>query len=200
MSLLKKFFLLGVALSITACVTINVYFPSAEVEDAAEQIIQDVIGTSGQNDDDSASFHSDVRKAATYAYLNPINWVIGSAHAQNINIKLSSPAIREITARMKSRFNSALKAYLDSGTIGFSNQGFVETVNPDALNLKERQQVRKLIADENRDRKALYRELAVANKHPEWEEQIQDVFLREWIDEAQAGWYYQNAQGAWVKK
>ena len=200
MSLLKKCFLMGVVLSITACVTINVYFPSAEVEDAAEQIIQDVIGTNGQQEDDSASFRNGDRSAATYAYLNPINWVIGSAQAQNVNIKLSSPAIRQITARMKSRFNSSLKAYLDNGTIGFSNQGFVETVNPDALNLKERQQVRKLIADENRDRKALYRELAVANKHPEWEEQIQEVFVREWIDEAPAGWHYQNAQGQWIKK
>ena len=199
MSLFRKCFLASAVFAVTACVTINVYFPSAEVEDAAEQIIQDVIGVSDEQDESGASTNS-MDSTAIYAYLNPINWVVGTAHAQNVDIKLSSPAIREITARMKGRFNSALKTHLDNGTIGFSNQGFVETVNPDALSLKDRQQVRKLIADENRDRKALYRELAVANKHPEWEQQIQDVFVREWIDEAQTGWYYQNPQGQWVKK
>jgi hypothetical protein len=41
--------------------------------------------------------------------------------------------------------------------------------------------------------------VAVANGHPEWEGQIRDVFARQWIDSARAGWWYQ-AGGSWKQK
>ena len=56
------------------------------------------------------------------------------------------------------------------------------------------------MADENRDRKAVYREIAVANGHPEWEADVQKTFAREWVNNARSGWYYQNADGTWVTK
>ena len=59
---------------------------------------------------------------------------------------------------------------------------------------------RQAVADENRDRQAVYREIAVANGHPEWEAQIRATFAKEWIQKARAGWYYQDASGAWKKK
>ncbi len=55
------------------------------------------------------------------------------------------------------------------------------------------------VADDNRDRKAVYREVAVANGHPEWEAQIRDVFARQWIESARPGWWYQSG-GAWKQK
>ena len=57
-----------------------------------------------------------------------------------------------------------------------------------------------LIAQANRDRNALYREIALANKKPEWEGEIRTTFAQRWIERAPAGWYYQNASGAWVQK
>jgi uncharacterized protein YdbL (DUF1318 family) len=56
------------------------------------------------------------------------------------------------------------------------------------------------VADENRDRNALYREVANANNHPEWEAQIRATFAKRWIERARAGWYYQDASGAWKQK
>lgn len=191
-------------LACAACVTINVYFPSAEVEDAAEQIIQDVMGTDGQQDSSLNDLTHNIPEAQKRRnwlnLLNPVNWLIESAHAESIDIQLSSPAIREITNRMKERYSLSIKKYLISGVIGFNNKGFIDAVNPDSLGLKERQQVRKLVADENRDRVALYRELAVANKHPEWEEKIRQVFIKKWINEAQTGWFYQSPEGQWIQK
>ena len=48
------------------------------------------------------------------------------------------------------------------------------------------------VAEDNRDRKALYRELAVANGHPEWEAQLRDTWAKEWIAKAHKGWWYQD--------
>ena len=60
--------------------------------------------------------------------------------------------------------------------------------------------VRQLVADENRDRSALYREIAVANGHPEWEDEIRATFARRWIANADSGWYYQENDGSWRQK
>lgn len=177
---------------VTACVTINVYFPAAEAEDAAAKIVNKIIGeedirqTPLENNPQSFNF-------------NPLSFFISSAHAQ-VNINISSPAIVGITNRMKSRYDSNLKPYLDSGIIGFSNQGFIEILDAKSLGLKDRQKAKKLVADENRDRKALYRELAVANGHADWEDAIQNVFVKTWKDQAHKGWKYQDAGGTWQTK
>jgi uncharacterized protein YdbL (DUF1318 family) len=64
----------------------------------------------------------------------------------------------------------------------------------------QRAQASAAVADENSDRNALYREIARANGHPEWEPQIRETFAKGWIERAHAGWYYQDASGAWKQK
>jgi predicted DNA binding CopG/RHH family protein len=191
---MKKFnFLLiaSVFLFVTACVTINVYFPAAEAEDAAAKIVSDIIGEDEQVEplkDNPQSFN-----------FNPLSFFVSSAHAQ-VNINISSPAITDITSRMKSRYDANLKTFLDEAVIGFSNQGFIEILDDKSLGLKDRQKVKIWVADENRDRKALYRELAVANGHPDWEDSIQNVFVKIWKDKAHKGWKYQDSEGNWQSK
>ena len=46
----------------------------------------------------------------------------------------------------------------------------------------------------------VYREIAVANGHPEWEQQIRETFARQWVSSARGGWWYQDAGGAWKQK
>jgi uncharacterized protein YdbL (DUF1318 family) len=189
---MKKFNLIlasSVLVFISACVTINVYFPAAEAEDAAAKIVNKIIGDETQ----------EVESNNPQSSLNPLNWFISSAHAE-VNINISSPAISEITARMKDRYDLDLKHYLDAGVIGFSNLGFIEVLNEKELDLKDRQKLKKLVADENRDRKALYRELAVANGHPEWEQEIQNVFVKQWHQQAHSGWMFQSTEGSWSSK
>lgn len=185
---------------VTACVTINVYFPAAEVESAAEKIVKDVLNEEPVNPEDDQTIlirDSGIRYWAQQ--INPLNWVISTAQAQ-ADITLSSPAINELTAKMKDRFNQSLKTHLDSNVVGFTNSGLVEIVDASQLGLKDRQMVKKVVADENRDRAALYREMAIANDHPEWEEQIREAFVKQWIQQAKPGWSYQNQSGQWVKK
>ena len=56
------------------------------------------------------------------------------------------------------------------------------------------------MADDNRDRKAVYREVAVANGHPEWEAKIRETFAQQWIASAHGGWWYQDSGGGWKQK
>jgi hypothetical protein len=46
----------------------------------------------------------------------------------------------------------------------------------------------------------MYREIARANGHPEWEEEIRATFAQRWVQKAAPGWWYQNQSGAWVRK
>ncbi len=197
----SKSMLLSSFVFVAACVTINVYFPAAEVESAAEKIVKDVL--SDENAENSTDEQSNILDGDNIRYLarqiNPLNWFVSSAHAQ-VDITLSSPAINQITAKLKDRFSVSLKTYLNSNVIGFTNDGLVEIVDASTLGLKDRQALKKIVADENRDRLALYREMAIANNHPEWEAQITDAFVKQWIAQAKAGWSYQNSTGQWVKK
>jgi len=192
---MKKTHIISIAslfLFVSACVTINVYFPAAEAEDAAAKIVNKIIG------DEETSDNPEKQNPQSYQF-NPLNFFITSAQAE-VNINISSPAIVEITNRMKNRYDTLLRAFLNNGVIGFSNQGFIQLIDKKAVSLKERLLIKKLVADENRDRKALYRELAIANGHPDWEQAIQNVFVKTWKDKAHKGWKYQDAEGNWQTK
>ena len=200
MNLKSKPLFYATFLFVAACVTINVYFPAAEVESAAEKIVKDVLSGEDETSKDDQSNHYDSSFIKTVAhYGNPINWIISTAHAQ-VNIDISSPAINSLTAKMKQRYADSVKSHLDQNVVGFTNEGFVEIIDSGQLGLKERQTLKKVVADENRDRTALYREMAIANNHPEWENQIRQAFVKQWIEQAQTGWKYQNSAGEWVVK
>ena len=125
---------------------------------------------------------------------------IGSAHAQSApDISIKTPAIQAIQARMEARFNSTLRAGFDSGALGFTSDGLISVRDAGKLELKDRVAMNAAVADDNRDRKAVYREVAVANGHPEWESQIRDVFAKQWVDSARSGWWYQSG-GGWKQK
>ena len=100
---------------------------------------------------------------------------------------------------MQARHNKLLPHY-NGGAIGLTRDGNVAVRDASAVPLAERQGVNGTVADENRDRAALYREIARANSHPEWEAEVRGTFAQRWIDKAAGGWWVQNAAGAWVKK
>ena len=124
---------------------------------------------------------------------------IAPAHAQTPDITIRTPAIQAIQQRMESRFASTLRPHFDSGALGFGSDGLVVVRDAGSLPLKDRVAVNAAVADDNRDRNAVYREVAVANGHPEWEPQIREVFAKQWIASARPGWWYQQA-GSWKQK
>lgn len=122
----------------------------------------------------------------------------GTALAQ-ANLDIDTPAIRALTASMQQR-HAQLLPYYRSGAVGVSRDGLVALHNANAVPLPQRAQVNALIAAENQDRLALYKEIARANGHPEWEADIRAKFGERWIAKAQPGWWVQEPNGAWRKK
>lgn len=122
----------------------------------------------------------------------------GLAAAQ-ANLDIDTPAIRALTSSMQAR-HGQLQAYYANGAVGFTRDGMVALRNAAAVPLPQRAQVNALVAAENQDRLALYREIARANGHPEWEADIRAKFGERWIAKASGGWWVQDAGGNWRQK
>lgn len=115
------------------------------------------------------------------------------------NLEINTPAIAALQASMQQR-HGQLAGFYASGAVGLTRDGNIALRDANAVPLPQRQQVNSLIAAENQDRAALYREIARANGKPEWENDIRATFAQRWIQKAQPGWYYQNAGGVWTRK
>ena len=122
----------------------------------------------------------------------------GAALAQ-ANLEIDTPAISALRKSLGDG-HKQLRPLYESGAIGLSRDGNIALRDANAVPLAQRAQVNALIAQANRDRGALYLEIARANGKPEWEKDIRATFAQRWIDRAPAGWYYQNPSGAWVRK
>ena len=123
----------------------------------------------------------------------------GGQVAAQANLEINTPGIVAIQASMQKRHGELAPLY-GSGAVGLTRDGNVALRDPAAVPLAQRAAVNGLVAAENDDRAALYREIARANNHPEWEGEIRNTFAQRWIGRAQPGWYFQNATGAWQRK
>ena len=115
------------------------------------------------------------------------------------DLEVNTPAINSVKQSMQARHDQLAQFYA-SGAVGLTRDGNVAMHDASAVPLSERQKVNSLVADENRDRASLYKEIARANNHPEWEAEVRSTFANRWIDKAASGWWYQNNGGAWIKK
>ena len=122
----------------------------------------------------------------------------GDVFAQ-AKLKIDTPAVAALRKNLRDR-HQLLAPFYASGAIGLTRDGSIGLRDANLVPLAQRAQVNALVADGNQDRTALYREIARANGHPEWEGEIRATFAQRWIERAQPGWYYQNASGEWVRK
>jgi len=191
---------------LSACVTINVYFPAAAAEKAADKIIEDVWGNTPPTKAPAAKPDargqtletSDVQHVLLAAAGYALDLLVPTASAQ-ADLNIATPVVKQLTQSMEAR-HAQLKKYYDSGAVGLTRDGLVEVRDQNLIPLPERNAARKLVADENADRSSLYREIASANSHPEWETDIRNTFAERWSSKASSGWYVQDASGAWKQK
>ncbi|MCG5534852.1 YdbL family protein [Ectothiorhodospira mobilis] len=189
---------------LTACVTVNIYFPAAAAEDAARTIVRDVLGAEGDGErkqevPDAEPGPEALRDAAGRLLVSALDVLVPPAHAQSPDIDIRTPAINALRASLRAR-NDQMRPHFRSGAIGLTRDGNVAVRDLKQVPLRERSQVQQLVAEENADRNALYREIARANGHPEWEDEIRETFARVWVEEAPAGYWYQDRQGRWQRK
>jgi uncharacterized protein len=191
----RTFFLL--ALLISACVTVNIYFPAAAVERAAEQIVKETWGGPGE----PAKAPPKPQSTNRFSPFRAVSLsLVHEAYAQEPDINVSNPAIRALKDSIKQRSNS-IKPYMDRGNVGIRQDGLLTIRTAEGLNLKERAEIQQLVEAENRDREALYAEIAKANNIPKENiPKIKSIFAKSWIDQAQPGWWIQDSQGSWKKK
>ena len=120
------------------------------------------------------------------------------AYAQG-NLEINTPAVTQLKTAMQAR-HAQLEPLLASGAVGLAHDGTVQMHDANAVPLAQRQAAQGLIAAENADRIALYREIARANGKPEWEQEIRATFGQRWIEKAPAGWWVQDTRGNWMRK
>jgi uncharacterized protein YdbL (DUF1318 family) len=208
------------AVLLAACVTVNVYFPAAAAQTAADQVIDQITkgsapgqpqgSTQGSGEKPQgaiaapqttpfAAARDDEPSPALVALGMVLNALVPAAHAQaEANLDVNTPETRAIVQSMTARFPQ-LTPYFNSGAIGFTADGHIDIRDANAIPLPERARVKSLVAEDNRDRDALYAEVAKGNGHPEWKNDIQNTFARRWIAKAPAGTWYQEG-GAWKQK
>lgn len=185
------------ALFFSACVTVNIYFPAAAVERAADQIVKETWGGSGEPPKiepkpQSSNFFSPPPVAS-------VSW-ISEAQAQEADINVSNPAIRALKDAIRQR-SDTIKPYMDRGNIGLAQDGLLTIRSTDGLNLKERAETKQLVDAENRDRESLYAEIAKANNISRDQiPRIKAIFAKSWLDQARPGWWVQDSQGNWRRK
>lgn len=188
-------------LCLLACVTINVYFPAAAADRAADRILDEVYGKNPQAKPKAPDKGSDAGPISPLAVIGirMLDWVVTPAQAA-ADISIDTPAIRAITESLAQR-KPRLQAFYASGAIGMGRDGQLAVHDLNAVPLKDRNALKQLMADDNKDWNALYREVAAANGHPEWEADIRATFVRRWVaNDATGGWWYQDDAGQWRQK
>jgi uncharacterized protein YdbL (DUF1318 family) len=197
---------------LAGCVTINVYFPAAAAQKAADKVISNIMGpdaappaspppaTSAQPAASGGDAGHGGRAAEPLA-MRLLDAVVPAAYADEpANLDIQTPAIAAIEARMGDRFRSTLKALLESGAIGFTHNGDVAIHDASKIPLPQRASVNQAIAAENADRAELYKQIGVANGHPEWAQSMRETFAKRWISRAKSsGYYYKDASGNWQR-
>jgi len=167
--------------------TVNIYFPAAEMEKAAAKIVDEIEGG-----EDSAP--SGTKEAAL------VEWLVPTAYAGDVSLDITTPAIRKLQASMKAR-RPLLRQYKEKGNIGEGKDGMMAIRTLQGLPGSERRKAAGLMKAENKDRAALYQELARANNIPSSEVgRIADIFAKEWRKRLKPGQWYRDDKATWAQK
>ncbi|ETX08792.1 DUF1318 domain-containing protein [Candidatus Entotheonella palauensis] len=185
-----------------ARITVNVYFPAAEIQDAAAQIEQEV--RSGGESEPPVDPSGEKKQRGSFLWPSirtvHIAFTPPSAMAQAPNINITTPAIRRLIASRKKRYSS-LVPLLQRCVLGENNRGLLDIRSLQGLSLKDKARAKALHGQENRDRQQLYRELATANNLPANRlSEIGPIFAKVNRRDARPGWCIQDASGNWKKK
>lgn len=187
----------GALLVASACLTVNIYFPAAEVRDAAEQIVEETWGDGALADEPMPEPTSSVGTwalGAMAALVSP-----SPAYAADADLDLTNAAIRALRESIKKRALT-LKPHLTSERVGLVWDGTLAVRNTDGLGLREQAELRRLVEAENRDRASLYREIALANDLGEENiDSIRRIFADEWLEKADRGWWVRDKNGEWSR-
>lgn len=177
------------ALMLTAaCVTVNIYFPAAEVQKDAERVVKQAYGI----EEDKAPAEGSWLHPGLLDLFGPT-----TAHAQDY-VNLSNAATRglekEVTATTRQ-----LAPYYASGNVGIDSNGFAVLRDKGGLDMKSVGQVNRLVAADRQLKTALYQEKAKAAGTPGKVGEVQAIYAKLWQSYAAGGTWVQTG-GGWTQK
>jgi uncharacterized protein YdbL (DUF1318 family) len=195
----KRRWLIGLLMVLlVSCVTVNIYFPAAAIQKAADQIVDDVRKTPEPKLEQTPEQKPD--KSSVLDRVLMVRLGPAEAQAAAVDVNVSTPAIRNIRASLANRFPQLQPLY-GKGAIGETNTGLIAARDIGALSLKEKADVNRLVEQENADRQALYAEIIRANRlEPSQLGEIQRLFANSWRDKSAPGWWIQQDNGQWGRK
>ena len=186
-------------LFLLSCLTINIYFPEAEVQKTADEIVKEIRKSEEEKKEDKKNVSSVGGAEKILADRGSSFSLVPAAYAQE-EVEVSTPKIRALKQSLRERFPK-LRPFFDKGNIGETNDGFIRIRDESGLNLKEKALLRNLEKDENNDRRNLYSEVGKAlDVDPSQINRVHKIFAERWIKEAKAGWWIQKEDGGWIKK
>lgn len=166
-------------LLVAACVTINIYFPAEKVESVAGEIVDDIRGLKPGEQGGPPVQKKDQSLLYRAKHLALLALGASSVMAEEVTT-VSNPAIRALKESMKARYQM-LKPFYEKKMITEGKDGYVALGNTSGLDLKGLRDLKGLIAAENRDRQALYQEVARALKiDPSQVNKVAEIFAKEW--------------------
>jgi len=204
------------ALVALACVTINVYFPEAEIKDLSKQIEQEVQKQAEKTSKEKVAAPESGETApapspsgrlfgASAPRASLLDGLFGVTPAYADEAvpapEVSSPAIRKIINTRAARV-ADIDKYKAAGVIGENNTALLEVRSLDSLaDLKSRAEVQKLVKAENADREELFKEMAVAkgvdlSQLPK----IRETYAGTLRDNARPGDWIRLPDGTWKQK
>lgn len=197
------------------CITVNINFPAAEIEDAADRIIDEVrpgdVETAtppdadpGREEEVESTDPGDGASALVAAGGAFVAFPASPALARRTPVsgedEEDDPVVRKIMESLKGRFPRLLPFY-DKGYLGENRKGLVEMREKEKIPLRERKQLEDLIEAEKKDRMNMYRRIAILKGvDPSRLEDIQKIFAKRWIAKARKGWWIEKEEGKWLRK
>jgi len=189
-----KLFSVCLTCLLAACVTVNIYFPAAEVQKTADEIVDDVYGPSSSEEEPTPQDD----QSQLWRFLDSLG--PGKAYAADKATQVSNAAIRGLKAQMR-RNHEQLEPFYDSGALGITNQGMLTIRDSSPLSLAEKGKLRSLVKKDNEARKQLYKDVAKAlDLKSNQVSDVQEIFARTWREKAESGWWIQKDSGQWIKK
>lgn len=215
----RSVLVLGLLMALSACVTVNIYFPAAAAQKLADQVVGEVYKAAAKGAlpapvapavsapaaparsaapaTDSLSMASPYH-AASYLLAMGFSAISGTAEAA-ANLDASSPGVQSARAQVEA-LATQMRPYFVSGAVGYTANGQVTIHDAAAVSLPQRAPLNGLVGSYNQALSNLYQQIADANGHPEWAGQIQQTFAQAWINKAPAGYWYQSPSGQWQQK
>jgi len=195
------FSVLAIFALIAGCVTVNIYFPAAQVEKTAEKIVDDVYQEKQEapKQDPAGKPRSSNEPGVFRGIVRLARFSPAPAFAEEATT-VSNAAIRGLKDQIAQRHKELLP-YYQQGQAGITKDGFLEVRGTSGLALPQVAALKRLVDADNAARRQLYEEVAKAlNLKPEQVPQIRQIFAKQWRDKAQAGWPVQADDGQWGRK